>query len=219
MLLISIALLAVAVGFYQMQMKSFPIDYQQVPGKVYVITGANSGLGYETAKEIARNGGHVVMGCRDLKRGGAAKEKLIAELALVDGKDRSKNVEVLPLDLASFASIRDFVHLLQTESKITKVDALINNAGIMALPTRTLTVDGLEAQIGTNHFGHFLLTMLIWPILASNARIVNHSSVASTFHDGKFPFSNVQVCVLQYFSLSMSCDIKYHQIFIVGIII
>lgn len=192
LLVFSGLIVLVAVGFYQVNqyhMKSFQIDYSNVPGKVVVVTGANSGLGYETSKEILRHGGRVIMACRDLKRGNAAKDNILAEIASHDHKGSfARNVQVLPLDLSSFASIRTFVTLLKEEAKISKIDILVNNAGIMALPERTLTEDGIEAQIGTNHFGHFLLTMLVWPMLADDARIVNHSSVAHLFHEPQFPF-------------------------------
>lgn len=125
----------------------------------------------------------------DLKRGNAAKDSILAEISTPDNKASfAQNVQVLPLDLSSFASIRKFVILLKEEAKISKIDILVNNAGIMALPERSLTEDGIEAQIGTNHFGHFLLTMLVWPILANDARIVNHTGSLLFLHHSQFPF-------------------------------
>jgi NAD(P)-dependent dehydrogenase (short-subunit alcohol dehydrogenase family) len=194
--------LLLAVGFQQWnkwRMKSFQIDYSSVPGNVYVVTGANSGLGYETSKELLRHGGKVIMACRDMIRGEAARAKLVQELvASHSGGERNAKIDdldqraiVVPLDLSSFDSIRQFPLLLDDEN-IFQIDGLINNAGIMALPERSVTVDGLESQIGTNHFGHFLLTMLLYPRIVNGGRIVNHSSTALTFHDAKFPFENLQ---------------------------
>jgi len=82
----------------------------------------------------------------------------------------------MELNLASFESIRQFSK--DFEEEYGSLDVLINNAGIMALPTRETTVDGIEAQVGTNHFGHFLLTSLLYPLIKQNGRIINHSSGA-----------------------------------------
>lgn len=143
----------------------------RIEGKVAVITGANSGIGKETAVDLARRGGKVYIACRDIKRG---------EDALKEIKERSEsdNVHFLQLDLSSMESIRQFskkFHELENHLHI-----LVNNAGVMAIP-KAVTKDGFEMQIGTNHMGHFLLTNLLLDVLkqSSPSRIIN---VSSLFH-------------------------------------
>jgi retinol dehydrogenase 12 len=143
----------------------------KIDGKVVVITGANSGIGKETAVDLAKRGGKIYIACRDVKRG---------EDALKEIKERSgsENVHFLQLDLASMASIHEFskkYHQLESQLHV-----LINNAGIMAVP-KAMTKDGFEMQIGTNHLGHFLLTNLLLDLLkqSSPSRVVN---VSSMFH-------------------------------------
>lgn len=145
-------------------------------GKTVVITGGNAGLGFEAAKSLAACGAEVIIGCRSPQRGASAVEKLMQE-----GKGKYK-VSASPLDLSSFASIESFAN--NFKSQHGKLDILMNNAGVMALPKKEQTQDGLEMQIGINHFGHFLLTNLLMdPLLAAgreggDARIVTLSSQA-----------------------------------------
>ena len=135
-------------------------DLPDLAGLTAVVTGANSGLGLETSLELARHGSHVVMACRDGGRGGAA-------LAQVRSQVPGSSVELAALDLADLASVRSFAtELLRAYPRI---DVLVNNAGIMAIPRR-LTVDGFEAQLGTNHLGHFALTGLLLPGLLAAGR-------------------------------------------------
>jgi NAD(P)-dependent dehydrogenase (short-subunit alcohol dehydrogenase family) len=134
-----------------------------------IVTGANSGLGYHTALALARAGADVVIGCRDPSRGDEAARTL---------RDASGGrVTPLPLDLADLASIRAFVARFTDERP--RLDVLVNNAGVMALPRRETTVDGFERQFGTNHLGHFALTGLLWPALRRSpaARVVSVSSM------------------------------------------
>lgn len=136
-------------------------------GRTAVVTGANSGLGYVTARELARRGARVVLACRDETRGRAAEDLLRHE---VPGAD----VRLAPLDLSDLASVRAFADGLPEE----RLDLLVNNAGVMALPRRR-TVDGFEMQFGTNHLGHFALTGLLLPRLRAagdGARVVTVSS-------------------------------------------
>ncbi|KNB52971.1 oxidoreductase [Streptomyces caatingaensis] len=136
-------------------------------GRTAVVTGANSGIGYVTARELARRGARVVLACRDETRGRAAEELLRTEVPDAD-------VRLAPLDLADLASVRAFADGLPEE----RLDLLVNNAGVMALPRRR-TVDGFEMQFGTNHLGHFALTGLLLPRLRAagdGARVVTVSS-------------------------------------------
>ncbi|WP_371640075.1 oxidoreductase [Streptomyces virginiae] len=141
-------------------------------GRVAVVTGANSGIGYVTARELARGGASVVLACRSAARGRAAVIRLRAEVP-------QARAEFLPLDLADLSSVREFATAYA--QRHASLDLLINNAGVMALPYGR-TADGFETQFGVNHLGHFALTGLLLPRLraaASGARIVN---VSSGFH-------------------------------------
>nr|WSY55088.1 oxidoreductase [Streptomyces sp. NBC_00886] len=135
-------------------------------GRVAVVTGANSGLGYVTARELARKGARVVLACRSEVRGSAAADRIVAE---VPGAE----AEFARLDLGDLASVREFAAAFPYE----RLDLLVNNAGVMAMPYGT-TVDGFETQFGVNHLGHFALTGLLMPALldAPDARIVTVSS-------------------------------------------
>lgn len=139
-------------------------------GKTVLITGANSGIGLETACAMARSGAEVIMAVRDPSKGANAAQ------ALRDGFNNAQ-IHVLPLDLSSFASIGEMATTFKR--RWDKLDILINNAGVMATPFST-TPEGFELQFGTNHMGHFLLTMLLLPALlaAAPARIVALSSIA-----------------------------------------
>ena len=155
---------------------------QNIPpqtGKTALITGANSGLGFEAAKVLAGKGAHTVMAVRDTAKG----EKAAADVrAAVPNAD----LEVMALDLASLASIRAFAFM----SGHNRLDLLINNAGVMTIPYRT-TADGFEMQFGTNHLGHFALTGLLLPLLlhTPDARVV---TVGSGLHVlGKIDFANL----------------------------
>src|SRR4051794_8857825 len=121
-------------------------DIPDQTGRRALITGGNSGIGYWTALELARKGATVVLAVRDTARGNAAAERI---RTAVPGTE----VEVLPLDLASFESVRSAA---ETElARNAALDLLINNAGVMAPKTRKLTADGFELQFGTNVLGHF----------------------------------------------------------------
>lgn len=152
-------------------------------GKTVLITGANSGIGYQAALELARHGAHVLLGCRDNAKGAAAVQRLLREAP-------GASAEAVSLDMASLASIREFAAALRQRG--TPLDVLINNAGVMALPQRQLTPDGFERQFGTNHLGHFALTGLVMPQLlqAPAPRVVTVASLAH--RNGKIDFQNLQ---------------------------
>jgi NAD(P)-dependent dehydrogenase (short-subunit alcohol dehydrogenase family) len=155
-------------------------DLPDLSGKTYVVTGANSGLGYETARALARAGGEVALACRDLGKAGTALDRIKSETP-------GARAEARELDLASLDAIRGFAEAWGDRP----IDALVNNAGVMALPLRR-TADGFEMQIGTNHLGHFALTGRLLPCLLARpgARVVN---VSSTMHKiGRMDWDDLQ---------------------------
>ena len=133
-------------------------DLPDLGGRTAVVTGANSGIGLVTARELARVGAHVVLAVRDVERGHAAAGTITG------------STEVRRLDLADLASVRDFA-----EEWDGDLDVLINNAGVMAIPEQR-SVDGFEMQFATNHLGHFALTNLLLPSITG--RVVTVSSGA-----------------------------------------
>lgn len=140
-------------------------------GKLAIVTGANSGIGFVTAQVLAEKGARVILACRSQERADAARDKILRTAPDAD-------VSVSLLDLSSLASIQAFSE--RTRDSEVLVDLLINNAGIMMPPKRTETVDGFEMQIGVNHLGHFSLTAQLLPLLnnAPAARVVTVSSLA-----------------------------------------
>jgi NAD(P)-dependent dehydrogenase (short-subunit alcohol dehydrogenase family) len=146
-------------------------DLPDLSGVRAVVTGANSGLGFHTALELARRGAGVVLAVRDEARGADAVEQVLRQVP-------GARLEVRVLDLADLASVRAFAAGRGGEG----LDLLVNNAGVMAIPRRT-TADGFEMQLGTNHLGHFALTGLLLPallggtLLGGPARVVTVSSM------------------------------------------
>ncbi|MBW2255593.1 MAG: SDR family oxidoreductase [Deltaproteobacteria bacterium] len=138
-----------------------------------VVTGANSGVGFETALALAGKGAHVVLACRNQEKGQAALERIHDIVP-------AASVALGALDLADLASVRAFAEALHGDHP--KLDVLVNNAGIMAPPLRH-TADGFELQFGTNHFGHFALTGLVLDLLHAegSGRLV---TVSSYVHHG-----------------------------------
>lgn len=137
-------------------------------GKVALVTGANSGLGYEVSLALAEKGAQVILACRDVAKGNQAAAQI--RQATAQG-----SVTVQALDLAELAAIRRFAEAFQQEH--ATLDILCNNAGLMAIPRRE-TADGFEMQLGTNHLGHFALTgLLLTPLMNTpGARVVHVSS-------------------------------------------
>jgi NAD(P)-dependent dehydrogenase (short-subunit alcohol dehydrogenase family) len=145
-------------------------DLPDQSGRVAVVTGANSGLGLVTARELARHGALVVMACRNLDKGRAAQAEVAATAF-------GPKPELEELDLASLDSVRAFAERFRANHE--HLDLLVNNAGVMA-PPRRHTADGFELQFGTNHLGHFALTGLLLPLMEGreDARVVTLSSNA-----------------------------------------
>lgn len=159
-----------------------PRDIPDQSGKTIVITGANSGIGFEATKLLADKGAHVIMACRSQARAETAREQI---LQAVPGA----TLTLKTLDLSDLQSIRDFAATLHSE--FTSLDVLLNNAGVMA-PPLTRTREGFELQIGTNHLGHFALTGLLLDLLsaAPAGRVVTVSSIAHRM--GTIRFEDMQ---------------------------
>ncbi|MEQ2303147.1 hypothetical protein AMECASPLE_013709 [Ameca splendens] len=142
----------------------------RLDGKIVLITGANTGIGKETAVDLARRGARVILACRDMDRANNAAEE-------IKKKSGNDNVVVKKLDLASLQSVRLFAK--DVAANEARLDVLINNAGVMCCP-QWKTEDGFDLQFGVNHLGHFLLTNCLLDLLKQSApsRIVNVSSLA-----------------------------------------
>ena len=152
-------------------------------GKTVIITSGNTGIGKETAVDLAARGARVIIGCRNLEKGEEAVKEIQA---------RSGNTSVFleKLDLASFESVRKFAdNILKSEPRL---DVLINNAAVMACPYQK-TEDGFEMHFGVNHLGHFLLTMLLLDLLKRSepSRIINLSSMAHALGPRKICFDDI----------------------------
>ena len=150
-------------------------------GKVIIVTGGNSGLGYEAVKAFAAKGAEVIMASRNAQKAETATAEIMKENPF--GK-----VIVMELDLGSLDSVKNFATAFKKQYE--RLDILLNNAGIMMTPYQ-LTKDGFESQLGTNHLGHFALTGLLIKIINSTpgSRIVNVSSIAHK--KGKFDFNDL----------------------------
>jgi len=135
-------------------------DMGDLTGRVALVTGANSGIGYETARALAQHGAHVILACRNDEKARRARDKMESEL------DRS-SLELLHLDLADLVSVRRAADEVLADH--ARLDILVNNAGVMGTPYRQ-TADGFELQMATNHLGHFALTGLLLDRIVTTAR-------------------------------------------------
>ncbi len=157
-------------------------DIPSLRGQTIVVTGANSGLGFETARMLAAKQAHVVMACRTESKATAAMDSIRSHTA-------DASLEFLPLDLADLGSVRAFA--AGFAERHDSLHALCNNAGVMALP-RLKTADGFEMQLGTNHFGHFALTGLLVPQLVAAGGPARVVQVSSLMHKvGKMNFDDL----------------------------
>jgi NAD(P)-dependent dehydrogenase (short-subunit alcohol dehydrogenase family) len=152
-------------------------------GKLVVVTGANSGTGKEAARRLAGAGARVVLAVRTPEKGEAAKAEILRE-------HPSAQLEVRRIDLADLASVEEFAEVLLAAG--APVDTLVNNAGVMAPPTRFTTADGFELQFGSNHLGPFALTVRLLPLVlaAPEPRVATMSSAAADF--GRIRFDDLQ---------------------------
>ncbi|HEY0264016.1 MAG TPA: SDR family oxidoreductase [Granulicella sp.] len=153
-------------------------------GRRALITGANSGIGYYAAVELARKGAHVLFASRDRARGEAALARLRREVP-------QASAELVLLELASLAKVRQFGETMLAQGQ--PLDLLINNAGVMAPPQRLETEDGFEVQFGTNVLGHFALTALLFPLVQQAAGAPRIVMLASIAHKrGRIDFEDLQ---------------------------
>ena len=154
-------------------------DIPDLSGKTIIVTGGNSGLGFEAVKSFSAKGAETILACRNEQDGEYAKKKTLEERP-------SAKINVMILDLADLKSIHSFVGKI--EEKYPKINVLLNNAGIVCPYKKTK--DGFEMQIGTNHLGHFALTGLLLHLLKNTkgSRVVNVSSLGHKF--GKLDFDN-----------------------------
>jgi NAD(P)-dependent dehydrogenase (short-subunit alcohol dehydrogenase family) len=150
-------------------------------GKIALVTGANNGLGYETALGFAKLGAKVILACRNNEKAEEAKRGILAKVPTAE-------LDILLIDLKNLGSVRSFAE--EFKGKYAQLDLLVLNAGIMATPF-SKTEDGFESQMAVNYFSHFLLTNLLFPILkkTKDSRIVSLSSIAHK--NGKIDFENI----------------------------
>ncbi len=164
-------------------------DIPDQSGRLALITGANSGLGLETARALVARGATVLLACRNRERAEAARQQLEAECTQPAAGTSPGALMPLALDLADLASVTQAARAV-TE-RWGRLDLLINNAGVMA-PPRTLSAQGFELQLAVNHLGHFALTQQLLPLLEGRpgARVVHVSSGAAYF--GRLDWDNLQ---------------------------
>jgi NAD(P)-dependent dehydrogenase (short-subunit alcohol dehydrogenase family) len=172
-------------------------------GRLAVITGASSGIGVETARVLAQKNASVVLAVRNVAKGEEVAQSMRQQSA-------SANVTVRELELSSLASITTFAKQLARD--YTRVDILVNNAGVMMCPYAT-TQDGFEIQFGTNHLGHFALTLQLLPLLknAQDSRVVNVSSLAHK--RGKLALDDLNWNRRKYSTVQAYCDSKLANLY------
>ena len=178
-------------------------DIPDLSGKTIIVTGSNSGIGYETIKSLSANGAETILACRNVGKGKSAKKQIQEE-------NPNAQINVMNLDLADLKSIHSF----QTKfgEKYDNLDVLVNNAGIVCPYEKTK--DGFEIQIGTNHLGHFALTGLLLHFLKNTkgSRVVNVSSIGHKF--GKMNFDNFMFekggySIMKAYGTSKLCNLLF----------
>ncbi len=178
-------------------------DIPDQKGRIAIVTGSSSGIGYETARVLANKNAEVIMAVRNLQKGNAALDKIKAGY-------QDANVKVMELDIASLESVRRFTESFK--KNYSRLDLLINNAGVM-MPPYSKTADGFELQFGTNHLGHFALTGLLMDLIINteSSRVVN---VSSTSHkSGKIDFDDLDWEKRTYKKMRAYCDSKIANIY------
>lgn len=173
------------VAFWRYMQGGMCRSKARMDGKTVLITGANTGIGLETAKDLAKRGARVLLACRSRERGEAA-------LRTIKEYSGNNNVVLYMLDLACLQSVRECA--AEVLAKESRLDVLINNAGLMWFP-QWKTKDGFDIQFGTNHLGHFLLTNLLMDLIKKSApaRIINVSSFGHTLLKGTIRFDDINL--------------------------
>ncbi|XP_049810021.1 retinol dehydrogenase 14-like [Schistocerca nitens] len=168
-----VALLLLVLKLYLKFTTGYCRSDATIHGKTVLITGANTGIGKETAKDLARRGGRIILACRDLEKAKKARDEIIAST-------KNENIIIKKLDLLSLSSVREFAADIKASEE--RLDILINNAGVGAMPQRH-TVDNLLPTMQVNYFSTFLLTLLLIDLLKKSApsRIIMVSSVAHKY--------------------------------------
>jgi NAD(P)-dependent dehydrogenase (short-subunit alcohol dehydrogenase family) len=175
---------------------------KDLSGQIYIVTGANSGSGFATTKQLAEQGATVIGACRRVTAG---------QEAFADAGRLKGSVDIMELDLASLASVRRFADAFL--AKYDRLDGLVNNAGIMMSPEGK-TEDGFDSQFGVNHLGHFLLTEMLLDTLkvSAPARIVNVSSVAHVRPLGEIDFDDIHFENKEYNALQAYANSKFANV-------
>jgi retinol dehydrogenase 12 len=178
-------------------------------GKIVIVTGANTGIGKTAALELAKSGAHVILACR-------SAEKTLPCVEEIKAASNNDLIEFEQLDLASLKNIREFAERI-AQKKFKCLDILVNNAGLAGVSEFATTKDGFELTVGTNHFGHFYLTLLLLPLIekAPEAKIVNVSSRA-LFGAKKEHFTPLEkmndsasYSVFKSYSISKACNVLF----------
>ena len=156
-------------------------DIPDLTGKIIVVTGANSGLGYECSKTFAEKGATVVMTARNLEKGEQARADILAE-------QPGASLDLMQLDVGDLRSVHAFADAFK--AKYDRLDILLNNAGVMAIP-RQETPDGFEMQLGVNHLGHFALTGLLLDVITSTPKARIHNVSSSANYTGAINFDDL----------------------------
>ena len=154
---------------------------QDQTGKIVIVTGSNTGIGFQMAEALSTKGATVILACRNMEKAEAAKSRMLS-------KNPSASLIPVQLDLADLSNVKTFSEKIASTQK--RIDILINNAGVM-IPPKSTTKDGFELQIGTNHFGHFALTAHLLPLIekSDTPRIVTVSSIVHNV--GKIDFGDI----------------------------
>lgn len=160
-------------------------DMPSLAGKIFLVTGANSGLGFGTSKELAKKGAKVIMTARNLQKGENA-------VAVIKSEVNNADLILKQLDLADLNAVEQFANEFKNEFQ--QLDVLINNAGVMMPNEREETKQGFELQFGTNHIGHFVLTSHLLPVLerTPNSRIVTLSSLVAKMSKADIYWDDLQ---------------------------
>ncbi|SEO31978.1 NAD(P)-dependent dehydrogenase, short-chain alcohol dehydrogenase family [Mucilaginibacter gossypiicola] len=176
-------------------------DIPDQSGKTVIITGANTGIGFEAAKALYNRGAYVIMACRNIDKAQAA----LSEIKTGSGPGE---VELAFLDLASLKSVSEFASTIK--NRVSNIDVLINNAGVMT-PPKGFTAEGFESQFGINHLGHFALTGHLYPLIRKTpgARIITVTSLAYLY--GDINFHNLK-CENPYDAFREYCQSKLANI-------